>query len=508
MNDPTDLPFDRVPLSGSAGTLPGPKASLDDLLAGSALLPPSRAPVSVSPPTKPAPEPPKPAVATGTETAPPPEPRWVKEALVTLLTPTRRKVVVLSSAAALAAGALAVNVLFSGKDRTPPTNPAREGPTVAAANPTPPAPEPTRQPDPTPTTGAIPVVPPIPVADPPIPSSTSPGGTHLRAPNEIVVPPITVVTPAAVGGSTGTTTNGYGGGTAAGGYAGGTGTTGGGTSAGGPSLPNLPPPGEPYVPGTGIVLAGATDPVTVPTPPVGGTPGPNPAGQSAPVSPPGIPVLPPGGASGVPGNSTPASTGGATGSAGGTSGTGLQAPTGLPEIVKPAAPTQPAGVGGTSGTGLPPADLSNLGTGGGAATRTQPSPTNDHRHGGNDTRLNDSPATLRFDRTEPPGAFTLTKQPDPVTPVRSTEPARTDFDLDLHEPKAGETYATISKLHYGDAKYTEALRAFNRGAELGRAAVEVPPMYVLRKRYPQLIGRPGAADTGRDRGTEWNPSSK
>jgi hypothetical protein len=36
----------------------------------------------------------------------------------------------------------------------------------------------------------------------------------------------------------------------------------------------------------------------------------------------------------------------------------------------------------------------------------------------------------------------------------------------------------------------------------------VPPVYFLRKRYPQRIGRPPAADAGRDRGTEWGPSSR
>jgi hypothetical protein len=126
----------------------------------------------------------------------------------------------------------------------------------------------------------------------------------------------------------------------------------------------------------------------------------------------------------------------------------------------------------------------------------------------NDPRAGGSPATLHFNRTEPPGGFTLTKQADTPTAARSTEPARTDFDVDLHESKAGDTYATISKQHYGDAKYAEALRTFNRNAELGRTTVEVPPIYVLRKRYPQLIGRPASPDTGRDRGTEWNQSSK
>jgi hypothetical protein len=80
---------------------------------------------------------------------------------------------------------------------------------------------------------------------------------------------------------------------------------------------------------------------------------------------------------------------------------------------------------------------------------------------------------------------------------------RTDFDVDLHDPKPEETYQTISKLYYGDAKYAEALRAFNQGLPLGRRApVEVPPIWVLRKRYAPSIGSRPAGDPGP--GVEWS----
>mgnify|MGYP002780419656 CR=1 FL=1 len=75
-----------------------------------------------------------------------------------------------------------------------------------------------------------------------------------------------------------------------------------------------------------------------------------------------------------------------------------------------------------------------------------------------------------------------------VQPVTNTEAPRTDFDVDLHDPKAGDTYESISKQFYGDAKYAEALKAFNANRPLGAGgSVQVPPMYVLRKKFTGLL---------------------
>jgi hypothetical protein len=75
-----------------------------------------------------------------------------------------------------------------------------------------------------------------------------------------------------------------------------------------------------------------------------------------------------------------------------------------------------------------------------------------------------------------------------VQPVTNTEAPRTDFDVDLHEPRAGDTYESISKQFYGDAKYAEALKAFNANRQLGAGgSVQVPPMYVLRKKFTGLL---------------------
>jgi nucleoid-associated protein YgaU len=106
----------------------------------------------------------------------------------------------------------------------------------------------------------------------------------------------------------------------------------------------------------------------------------------------------------------------------------------------------------------------------------------------------------------------------PAAAPRSAE-ARTDFDVDIHEPKAGDSYEVISRQHYGDPKYADALRAFNRGREVGTGGpVMVPPMYVLRQKFRDRIAAPRASDVApaggpaRDRsdadGLEWSPANK
>jgi hypothetical protein len=104
------------------------------------------------------------------------------------------------------------------------------------------------------------------------------------------------------------------------------------------------------------------------------------------------------------------------------------------------------------------------------------------------------------------GSLNLTKPAGEVgaPPAAGQEKPKTDFDVDLHQPKAGDTYESISKLHYRDARYAEALRLYNSGVALDRGIdVKVPPMYVLRQRFPQQVG----ASRGSPGGPEWTPSA-
>lgn len=66
---------------------------------------------------------------------------------------------------------------------------------------------------------------------------------------------------------------------------------------------------------------------------------------------------------------------------------------------------------------------------------------------------------------------------------------QTSFDVDLHEPQSGDTYESISKDFYHDVRYGRALAEYNRRKPLqNNGPVEVPPIHVLKKRYPQFLG--------------------
>jgi hypothetical protein len=90
-----------------------------------------------------------------------------------------------------------------------------------------------------------------------------------------------------------------------------------------------------------------------------------------------------------------------------------------------------------------------------------------------------------------------TTDPKPLVP--ETLP-KTNFDVDLYEPRATDTYDSISQEFYNDKRFAAALRAFNRNQALTAVRfVEVPPMHILRRQFgatPAPTGSPqwGAAD--------------
>jgi hypothetical protein len=77
-------------------------------------------------------------------------------------------------------------------------------------------------------------------------------------------------------------------------------------------------------------------------------------------------------------------------------------------------------------------------------------------------------------------------RPAPV-PTAPREP-ETSFDVDVHIVRQGDSYATISKTYYGDAAFADALRYYDESRP-GRTAgtVHVPPVWVLRKRFPNAV---------------------
>jgi hypothetical protein len=66
---------------------------------------------------------------------------------------------------------------------------------------------------------------------------------------------------------------------------------------------------------------------------------------------------------------------------------------------------------------------------------------------------------------------------------------KTDFDVDLYEPKLNDSYESISLEFYNDKRYAAALKAHNRNQALtGGRMVEVPPIYILKKKFPGQVG--------------------
>jgi hypothetical protein len=210
-----------------------------------------------------------------------------------------------------------------------------------------------------------------------------------------------------------------------------------------PPPDSLVPPASPVIPASGTVLPpipglptappGTGSPVTPPTTPP----------SSPPSVPPVIPPTPPGGATlpalpPLPADLSPKPPGSVPGSP-----------------VAPPGPTAPGGMPPVAPMDLGP--VPPVGPGGGTGAK--------------------------IDFVKPAHAPT-------VTPVVNTERTpTTSYDVDIYEPKAGDTYEAISREFYNDAKYAAALRAYNRNKPLTGGTVDVPPIHVLRR---MTVPQPGA----------------
>ena len=82
---------------------------------------------------------------------------------------------------------------------------------------------------------------------------------------------------------------------------------------------------------------------------------------------------------------------------------------------------------------------------------------------------------------EAPAPLPVTALPGKPVATAPTE-AKTDYDVDIHKIRAGDTYVTISQRYYDTANFANQLRTYNENADLSRAQdVQVPPMYVIKK---------------------------
>jgi hypothetical protein len=102
-----------------------------------------------------------------------------------------------------------------------------------------------------------------------------------------------------------------------------------------------------------------------------------------------------------------------------------------------------------------------------------------------------APAVLPSIEMPEPRPLTAKPTPSPSTTVVATANAQQDYDVDVHYATNADTYASISRKHLGDDRYAEALRAYNGNrAMTPNQPVDIPPLFVLRKQYANLINAP------------------
>jgi hypothetical protein len=80
--------------------------------------------------------------------------------------------------------------------------------------------------------------------------------------------------------------------------------------------------------------------------------------------------------------------------------------------------------------------------------------------------------------TRPPSS------PPPTPNAVSERAPTTSYDVDLYEPKQGDTWESISREFYNDTRYAAALKAVNLNKPLtSGGSVEIPPLYILKQKY-------------------------
>jgi hypothetical protein len=246
--------------------------------------------------------------------------------------------------------------------------------------------------------------------------------------------------------------------------------------------PPLPLPGTPALPTPPVTPPGGmTPPVIVPDKPSGIPPVPPPGGVApvvplppsgvAPAAPklpdPAFPPLP------APGGVAPPVT-----------------PPGAPKLPDPAFPPLPA-PGGVAPPVTPPLPA----PGGVAPPVTPPSVFPVPADPKNEVKFPPPPTFDSPGGFGTPTTFTKPAGTPEVKPNVTEFAPKTDFDVDLHDPKATDTYESISYEFYNDRKFAAALRAFNKNQPLqGGRFVEVPPIHVLKRKFGADIGaNPGVA---------------
>jgi hypothetical protein len=82
----------------------------------------------------------------------------------------------------------------------------------------------------------------------------------------------------------------------------------------------------------------------------------------------------------------------------------------------------------------------------------------------------------------------------------SQQPPTTTYDVDIYEPKPGDTWESISREFYHDPRFGPALRLYNRNKPLqGGGPIDIPPLHILRRMggnsvAPAAISAPGSTN--------------
>ena len=421
---PAPTPSVPIPAPPPMSSLPAPRVVVD--------LPRPSPSVTIDAPPRPTPRAtlptPKPPEPTPPAPTPAPQGRWVGEAISTLVRPTKSKATVVAAAGSLVAGAFALQLLVGHGLPSPPPTDRTVTAKVAEKPPETPAAVPETSGEITMPALPAPVPTETPVVAAPFPSLAKLDPIPLPRPPEGMLPPAKItpaefpyrdsnVVPATA------------------------------QTPAGPVIPVLPePPATPAAPlppapATPVALPSMPAPVAALVPPT-----PEPAKITVPTLPPegpkaaALPVLP----------KKPAEPALKT----------ADEPNPFdvlkvkPAPALPATPVAPA-VPAFKFDPDPPAPAPRLPP---PAVPALPS---------------------AFVPVEPPPE-PIRVAPTPQVPAPAGD-ARTDFDVDLHPAQAGQTYEAVSKQHYGDAKYADALRAFNRNRDPGRDELQLPPTHALRK---------------------------
>ena len=71
-----------------------------------------------------------------------------------------------------------------------------------------------------------------------------------------------------------------------------------------------------------------------------------------------------------------------------------------------------------------------------------------------------------------------------VKPTVVARAPKTNYDVDIYDPKAGDTYESIRQEWYNNKQLAAALRAYNRTQDLRSGQyVNIPPKHILQRQF-------------------------